>query len=136
VTIRAATHADIGAVLALWTAARSASASTPDDAASVAGAVDEQALLVAESDGGEIVGALIAAWDGWRGNMYRLTVAPAHRRKGIASTLVAAGEQRLRDRGARRITALVGGEDPQALALWRAVGYAHDEAIARFVKNL
>jgi ribosomal protein S18 acetylase RimI-like enzyme len=41
---------------------------------------------VAEGDG-EIVGALIAAWDGWRGNMYRLAVREGHRREGIGLAL-------------------------------------------------
>ncbi len=47
--------------------------------------------LVAESDG-LIVGSLIATWDGWRGNMYRLAVSPEFRRRGIAAALVSAGE--------------------------------------------
>jgi hypothetical protein len=33
------------------------------------------ALLVAEADG-RVVGAIVAGWDGWRGNMYRLAVLP------------------------------------------------------------
>ena len=134
-TIRAATGADVEAVLALWARSRSAAASTPDDAAAVTRAVERGALLVAERDGA-VVGTLIAAWDGWRGNMYRLAVAPEHRRRGIARALVADGEARLRARGARRITALVGREDDVAVAVWSATGYADDTGIARFVKNL
>ena len=41
------------------------------------------ALLVAERDG-EIVGVLIAAWDGWRGNMYRLAVREGAGGRGSA----------------------------------------------------
>jgi len=123
-------------VLALWARARSAEASIPDDRAAVARAIDDDALLVAELDGGEIAGTLIAAWDGWRGNMYRLAVGREHRRRGLARALVVAGEERLREVGARRITALVPREDAVAVALWRAAGYADDAAIARYVKNL
>jgi ribosomal protein S18 acetylase RimI-like enzyme len=68
--------------------------------------------------------------------MYRLAVLPSHRRQGIASELVEAGETLLRARGARRVTALVGRGDRVAMSLWRAVGYGHDAEIARFVKNL
>jgi ribosomal protein S18 acetylase RimI-like enzyme len=40
------------------------------------------------------VGTLVAAWDGWRGNMYRLAVLPEHRRAGIGRELVDAGYER------------------------------------------
>ena len=135
-TIRPAAAADTGAVLALWARSRSASASTRDTEASVARVIAAEALLVAELDGGEIAGALIATSDGWRGNMYRLAVAPEHRRSGIARALVAAGEASLRARGVRWITALVAREDAVAVAVWQSAGYADDAAIARFVKNL
>jgi ribosomal protein S18 acetylase RimI-like enzyme len=85
---------------------------------------------------GRVVGTLIAAWDGWRGNMYRLAVAADERRQGIALALVRAAERRLYGCGARRVTALVGGEDDEATALWRAAGFEHDHLVARFVKNL
>ena len=93
------------------------------------------ALLVAETDG-EIVGALIAASDGWRGNMYRLAVRAEFRRRGIARELVDAGHAYLRSQGVRRVTALVGEDESAAVGLWRAVGYEHDPAHVRFVRDL
>ena len=96
---------------------------------------DPGALLVAEA-GGQVVGVLIAGWDGWRGNVYRLAVLPSHRRQGIARQLVEAGHERLRAQGAHRVTALVGGEEGAAHRLWRAVGYQRDEFVHRFVRNL
>jgi ribosomal protein S18 acetylase RimI-like enzyme len=131
--IRAATQEDIPAVLDLWQAARSEAARTPDTAEGVRAALDS--LLVAEEDG-RIVGTLLAAWDGWRGNMYRLTVAPDRRREGIGIALVRAGEELLSSHGARRITALVGDGEPPAESLWRAAGYDHDEQVARYVRNV
>lgn len=68
--------------------------------------------------------------------MYRLAVDPGHRRRGIARRLVEAGESSLRERGARRITALLVSDDPEATALWKAAGYEHDERMGRFVKTL
>ena len=135
--VRAAGPDDAPAVLAMWARARSQNASTPDTAEAVDRllATDPGALLVAERDGA-IVGALIAAWDGWRGNMYRLAVDAGHRRLGVALALVRAGERRLAGCGARRITALVAHGDAPAMGLWRAAGYTHDTTIARFVKQL
>ena len=137
VVIRVARAEDIEAALAVWADARSAAATTPDDAAGVARLIEHtpDALLVAECDG-RLVGALVAGWDGWRGNMYRLAVLPAHRRRGIARRLVEAGHERLRAKGARRVTALVAHAEEEATALWRATGYALDDQMARFVRDL
>ena len=136
-SVRSAGHEDVPAVLELWSLARSPHALTPDRAEDVDRLVREMpgSLLVAEH-GERLVGALIAAWDGWRGNMYRLAVHPDHRRRGIALELVQEGEQRLQLKGARRVTALVAREDDVAGALWVAAGYAYDEVIGRFVRNV
>jgi ribosomal protein S18 acetylase RimI-like enzyme len=89
-------------------------------------------LLVAER-GGEIVGSLIAGWDGWRGNLYRLAVLPAHRRTGVARRLVQEGVKRLRENGAMRINAQVIRADLQATGFWSAAGFTHDPRMARFL---
>jgi ribosomal protein S18 acetylase RimI-like enzyme len=135
--IRVAAPEDIPAVLDLWALARSAAAVTPDGRESVERLLRSSGdgLLVAES-AGRIVGVLVTAWDGWRGNMYRLAVLPSERRRGIARRLVEAGHERLRAKGARRVTALVAHDEEEAVGLWRALGYEHDELIARFVRNL
>ena len=135
--IRSCRAADIPDVLALWAVARGAAASTPDTPVALQRLItaDPGALLVAEVDG-LLVGTLVAASDGWRGNMYRLAVAPQHRRHGIARRLIACGEARLRERGVPRITALVDADDRIAAGAWEAVGYGRDPRCSRFVKSL
>jgi ribosomal protein S18 acetylase RimI-like enzyme len=127
----------VPAVLDLWAQVRSEHASTSDRLDDVEGLVADSpaALLVAERDG-EIVGALIAAWDGWRGNMYRLAVRDGHRRQGIGLALTRAGEDYLRQCGASRITALVAFEDEAAGEFWESAGYPRDQEIGRRVRNL
>lgn len=135
--VRAARLEDVPEVLELWSLARSAHAATRDRSSDVERLVREMpgSLVVAELDG-VLVGVLIAAWDGWRGNMYRLAVSPDHRRQGVALKLVAAGEEQLRGNGARRVTALVADADDVAGALWEAAGYSRDTVIGRRVRNL
>jgi ribosomal protein S18 acetylase RimI-like enzyme len=137
VTIRNAVAADIPAVLELWARARSSNATSRDDAEVVGRLLetDPGALLVAEDDGG-LLGTVIAAWDGWRGNIYRLAVAPERRREGIARRLVEAGEKRLRERGAARVSALAWRDDDPAYRLWDAVGFEENPGVARFVRNV
>jgi ribosomal protein S18 acetylase RimI-like enzyme len=137
ITIRRCWEQDARAVLELWAQERSEHASTTDRLEDVERLIADSpaALLVAER-AGEIVGALIAGWDGWRGNMYRLAVSEEHRREGIGIALTRAGEEYLRGCGARRITALVAFEDEAAGAFWEAADYPQDLEIGRRVRNL
>lgn len=134
--IRSARASEVDEVLALWARAYDDRAPSPqtEDRAAVRRLVDGR-LLVAEHNG-RVVGTVIAAWDGWRGNLYRLAVAPEHRRQGIARQLVAGGEAHLRVRGARRLSALVARDDPAALALWTGAGYRDEPLTGRFVREL
>jgi ribosomal protein S18 acetylase RimI-like enzyme len=124
-------------VLELWARERSEHASTPDRPEDVERLiVDSPAALLVAVRGDEIVGALIAAWDGWRGNMYRLAVRADRRRQGIGIALTRAGEEYLHGCGARRVTALVAFEDEAAGAFWDFAGYPQDREIGRRVRNL
>jgi ribosomal protein S18 acetylase RimI-like enzyme len=136
-TVRAAQPAEAPAILDLWQGARSTHATTPDRIEDVHRLLTETpgSLLVADADGA-LVGALIAAWDGWRGNMYRLVVLREHRRRGVGLALVRAGEEHLRRQGAYRITALVAHEDEVASAFWESASYPRDRQIGRRVRNL
>ena len=124
-------------ILDLWEQARSEHASTPDLPEDLERLVLESpgTLLIATVDRW-VVGVLIAAWDGWRGNLYRLAVDHEHRRSGIGLALVRAGEAHLRQRGAERITALVAYDDPVAGAFWDSAGYPQDPQIGRRVRNV
>jgi ribosomal protein S18 acetylase RimI-like enzyme len=136
-TVRVARPADAPAILDLWQGARSAHATTPDRIEDVRRLLDETpgSLLVADA-GDKLVGVLIAAWDGWRGNMYRLAVLREHRRRGVGLALVRAGEEHLHRQGGHRITALVGYEDEVASAFWESAGYPRDLQIGRRVRNV
>jgi ribosomal protein S18 acetylase RimI-like enzyme len=133
---RSGTEHDIAAVLALWAAAGGAPGAT-DTRAALEALVrhDPAALLIAECEGA-LVGSLIAVWDGWRGNMYRLAVSAERRREGIATALLREGERRLQQRGASRVSAIVAAEEPVARRFWRAAGYRQHAGRARFVREL
>lgn len=134
--IRSGTREDIHSVLRLW----ELSASVPtvsDTHESLMRLLDRDpdALVLAELDG-VVVGSAIVGWDGWRGTLYRLAVEPARRRHGIASALVREGEQRLRRRGAKRLTVIVIDDDQVAMAFWSATGLTRQAHRARFVRDL
>lgn len=136
VQVRSSALSDVDPVLALWRRAE-ASPSPTESADDLRGllARDPEALLVA-ADEGALVGSLIVGWDGWRGTFYRLAVDPACRRRGLATALVRAGEERLRALGAHRLNAIVESEEADAMAFWASAGYELQRARSRFVKNL
>jgi ribosomal protein S18 acetylase RimI-like enzyme len=135
VEIRSAERRHIAALLELWRSAGTpAGVSDSEQGLRQLLESDAQALLVAES-GGAVIGSLIATWDGWRGNFYRLAVLPEHRRRGVARALLDEGERRLLARGALRLCAIVDGEDAGALELWRSAGYEHQPQQVRLVKH-
>ena len=124
---------DARAIEALWDAAYSTD-STRSSAQDIPRLLEHGStvrLLLAEVDG-VIAGTLIAAFDGWRGNMYRLAVHPAYQRRGIARQLVEAAHAWLRSIGCLRITALVEGDHDYATQFWESAGYVHDEAMRRY----
>jgi ribosomal protein S18 acetylase RimI-like enzyme len=134
--IRPGIPGDFADVRALWQVAGSVPTTTDSDAAlKQLVERDSGALLVAEKHG-EIVGTLIAAWNGWRGSFYRLAVRPDHRRSGLATQLVRVGEERLRALGAHRLDAIVARGEEHAVEFGAAVGYDHQDGQYRFVRNV
>jgi len=136
VLIRPAAPEEAKAILELWRRAGTFPSRT-DNEESVRSLIahDPAAVLVAEEER-ELEGTLVATFDGWRGSLFRLAVLPTRRRRGIARALVAEGERSLRERGAIRVNLYVPEAEKAALGFWSAAGYARDDRVCRFVKNL
>jgi ribosomal protein S18 acetylase RimI-like enzyme len=123
-------------LLSLWRAA-DAAPSVTDSLADIGRVMAEGSsfLLVAEV-AGVVVGSIIGSFDGWRGHLYRLAVHPQRRRHGIARALVDAATDRLVQRGAVRIMAIVERDRNGAMRFWNAVGFAEDRGTVRFLRNV
>ncbi|WP_413805814.1 GNAT family N-acetyltransferase [Streptomyces sp. OE57] len=134
--IRAAAPADLDTVLTFWKEAAEGT-SISDDRDGVARLLDRdpESLLLAERDG-ELAGTVIAGFDGWRCHLYRLAVHPGHRRRGVATALLAAAEERFAALGGRRGDAMVLNGNELAHHAWSAAGYAPQPQWSRWVKPL
>ncbi len=130
--IRAARAEDQDAVQSIWAASKLPRASRNEWRVLIEG--DCAALLVAE-DEGEVQGAAVIAFDGWRAFIYHVAVSADARRKGVGRELMAEGERRLRRRGAHTVFALVNESMTDGLALLGASGYEPEGDVA-FVKML
>ena len=118
--LRTGQFSDLEAVLQLWAQAE-AEPSRTDDVESLSRLIehDPSALIVAE-DGRSIVGSVIAGWDGWRGSIYRLVVAPSNRRLGLGRRLLLEAEAGPAAQGCVRLQAIVVETESKAMGFWQA----------------
>jgi GNAT superfamily N-acetyltransferase len=85
-------------------------------------------LVLVATEAGRIVGSALGAWDGRRGWIYHVATAESHRRRGVASQLVARIEAGLRDLGCPKVNVMVRDESDGAREFWTARGYARGPA--------
>ena len=137
VQLQAAASDEITAVLAFWrTAAENGHRPADTTAAITALHLRDPDALILAVDGDDIVGTVIAGWDGWRCHLYRLAVAPSRRREGIGQALIAAAEERFRILGGSRVDAMVLDDNEQAHTIWAANGYQRQAEWSRWIKPL
>lgn len=137
VTLRPATLNDVDPVLHLWSVAAENADRPSDSAADVVGLLDRDPdALVVATDGEQLVGSIIAGWDGWRCHLYRLAVHPDHRRRGLGRLLIEHAERRFNRAGGKRSDAMVLDGNHLAGVLWASAGYARQPEWSRWVKPL
>lgn len=131
--IRDCEPTEANTVLSLWQEA-GITVSPVDELNNVIAAIVAKSthLLVAEHDY-QIIGSVLAAFDGWQGNLYRLVVHPDFRRFGVATKLVAEVEQRLSKQGVKKITVVMENSYEHTMSFWQAVDY---ESIGTCVMKL
>ena len=89
-------------------------------------------LLVAEREV-LLVGALMVGYDGHRGSINYLAVAPAFQGTGLGRMLVAHAEQLLVARGCPKVNLSVRADNADAIAFYERLGYVvegNDHAVA------
>lgn len=91
--------------------------------------VNPEWFLVAESDG-RIVGAVMAGYEGHRGWINYLAVAPERRRGGLGRRLMAEAERLLRAAGCPKINLQVRPDNREVLAFYGRIGFAVEGAIS------
>ena len=78
--------------------------------------------LVAE-EAGQMIGAALATFDGWRAFLYHVAIDEAFRGQGVAKALIAEAEARVAAAGAHYLYALVHEENAAGLALATVMGF-------------
>jgi len=104
----------------------------PDLVPGVAGSASDSA---GEASATTIVGSAMAGYDGHRGWVNYLAVAPSAQGRGLGRRLMQAVEERLLERGCPKINLQIREGNEPVLAFYRALGYTPDAAVS-FGKRL
>jgi putative acetyltransferase len=151
VNIRRATPADAAALIAHITGIVSEPVRTtpldPDEVATVEQeralieqfAGSDRAIMLVAEDGGEIVGDLTLRAISPRRALQHvaslgMSVRASHRRRGIGRALLEAGIEWARSIGITRLELYVFADNAPAIALYEALGFAHEGRRRSFVR--
>lgn len=129
--IRQFAEADTAAVIVLW-GARGLTRPWNDPVADIERKlrVQPELFLVAE-DAGEIVGSVMAGYDGHRGWLYYLASAAERAGEGIGRALVAEAEARLAAMGCPKVQLMVRSENTGVVSYYDALGYEGSDVVVR-----
>jgi ribosomal protein S18 acetylase RimI-like enzyme len=85
-------------------------------------------FLVGES-GGEIIATVMGGYEGHRGWINYLAVAPKHQSRGYARKIMQIVEQRIKQKGCPKINLMIRATNRQATAFYEAMGYITETSI-------
>ncbi len=128
--IRAFSQGDEDAVVALWQACgltRPWNDARKDIARKMT--VQPDLFLVGLVDD-RIAATLMAGYEGHRGWVNYLAVAPEHRRQGFGRVLMQEAEERLLALGCPKVNIQVRSSNQEALGFYKSIGYLQDEAVS------
>ena len=128
--IRPYADADLAQVVALWQACdltRPWNDPVKDIARKLG--VQPEWFLVGEVDGA-VIASVMFGYDGHRGWMNYLAVAPGHQARGHARALIAQGEALLLAAGCPKISLLVRRSNAQVLGFYQSLGYGQDDVLS------
>jgi ribosomal protein S18 acetylase RimI-like enzyme len=92
-------------------------------------AVQRDLFLVGHLDG-EIVATVMAGFDGHRGWVHLVAVAPKHRHRGFGRAMMIEAERKLRDIGCTKINLQVRATNQGVVTFYEKLGYSVEERVS------
>jgi ribosomal protein S18 acetylase RimI-like enzyme len=91
--------------------------------------VQPELFLVAQ-DGTEVVGSVMAGFDGHRGWIYYLAVAAAHQRLSLGRSLMQQAEKLLVEAGCPKVNLMVRSTNEAVIGFYHRLGYEQDDVVS------
>jgi ribosomal protein S18 acetylase RimI-like enzyme len=131
ITIRPYRDQDCENVIALWRACRLVVPQN-DPLADIRHKIRLQPdlFLVGHHEEGHLLATVMAGYEGHRGWINYLAVAPAWRRQGIGRQMMAAAEARLRALDCPKINLQVRRGNTAVIKFYRRIGFSEDDVIS------
>ena len=128
--IRPYQASDLAQVLALWRACNlTIAANDPRKGIERKLAVSPEQFLLGEFEG-KVVASVMTGYEGHRGWINYLAVAPSHRRKSYGRLMMAAAEQLLDELGCPKINLQVRSANASVVAFYASLGYVIDDVVS------
>lgn len=87
-------------------------------------------LLLVGTLGARVVATVVVGWDGHRGWLYHLAVAPDCRRRGFGARMVREAEARLRALGCPKVNLQIHAANREVVAFYARVGYEVEDRVS------
>ena len=94
-----------------------------DDIGSARTNVSSEIFLAITNNGGEIAGSVMAGYDGHRGWVYYVAVAPEYRAQRLGKRLMHHAESWLRELGARKVMLMIREDNEEVRRFYERLGY-------------
>lgn len=91
-------------------------------------AVNPELFLVGEYQG-DIIASVMGGYEGHRGWINYLAVSPGHRQKGFGALIMAAVEERIREKGCPKINLQVRSSNEAVIRFYESLGYGLDAVV-------
>ena len=90
---------------------------------------EQPELFLVGTFDGEVVATAMAGFDGDRGWVYYLAVAPGRRRQSFGRQLMQEAERRLIERGCPKLMLMVRSSNRDVVEFYRKLGYAREDVV-------
>lgn len=89
----------------------------------------DELLLIGLIDA-TVIATVLVGYDGHRGWIYRVAVAPTHRTRGFGRAMVVAAEQRLRTLGCPKLNLQIIWSNRAVVGFYERLGYVIEERVS------
>lgn len=87
-------------------------------------------LIFVAVDEGDVIGTVLAGYDGHRGWIYSMAVTPAHRNKGLGSELLRFAEEKLAEKGCLKVNLQIMEGNEAVESFYISNGYKTEKRIS------